>query len=199
LMPMALPLLYGMFIKRTPAWSAWSTVLVGFGVSYITQYRIDPEHVRQWLGWQQPLSAREAGDLRLAMATLGTVAIGSTWFFGTSLFYGFSSDEHQSRVAMFIANLRTPIDAVSEGLVNRDEVIYRLMGLLCLIYGAFIACLTVLPNSMRGRLCFVFCGGVMLCAGSLLYLRSRVMRKRADKDLSQPPAEAYGVYVKTPG
>jgi Na+/proline symporter len=175
LMPMALPLLYGMFIKRTPAWSAWTTVLVGFSVSYVAKYQINPNSVRVWLGWQAPLSARETGDLQLAMATLGTVVIGSIWFFATRLFYTGSSVEHRDRVQQFILNLRTPIDAKAEGLVNHDEIIYRLMGLLCLIYGAFILCLTGLPNSPHGRLCFVFCGAVMVAVGLILYLRSRRM------------------------
>ncbi len=116
LMPMALPLLYGMFFKRTPAWSAWSTALVGFAAAYLGNIFVTPEHFQHLMGWTQPLSKdREVTDFQLAVTTIGSIGIGSAWFFFTSLFYKYSSQEHKERVEQFFANMRTPIDAPGRG------------------------------------------------------------------------------------
>ncbi len=200
-LPLALPLLYGMFVKRTPAWSAWSTVLVGLAAAYVFKFYVKPERFQHLMGWATPLSPREASDFQLAATTLGTVVVGSMWYFTSALFYRTnsfehhelatvgatnvaiplnyrtSSSEHHERVTAFFNRLRTPIDAKSEGIVSRDDVLYRLMGLLCIVFGGFITLLVVIPNAMMGRLCFVFCGGTLLGAGVILY--SLAMKKVA--------------------
>ena len=37
-MPTAIPLFYGIFVKRVPAWAAWSTVVVGLGFGALSQW-----------------------------------------------------------------------------------------------------------------------------------------------------------------
>jgi solute:Na+ symporter, SSS family len=173
LMPMALPLLWGMFYKRTPGWSAWSTALVGFGVSLAAKYWVTPQQIQHLMRWSTPLSDHEQTDLLLVTATFGTVIIGTAWFFFTSLFYNAAPLVQRQRVENFFKNIRTPIDARAEGIENHDEVLYRLMGLLCIVYGAFILLLILIPNNLIGRLCFVFCGGAIEIMGLILYWRSR--------------------------
>ncbi len=46
---------------------------------------------------------------------------------------------------------------------------YHLLGMLCLVYGAFVLSLCLIRNSLEGRLCFIFCGGVIFGVGMLLY------------------------------
>ncbi|HEX3357501.1 MAG TPA: hypothetical protein VHS31_11065, partial [Tepidisphaeraceae bacterium] len=173
LVPMALPLIYGIFYKRTPAWSAWTTALVGLGWAMTVKWFINPELFQHVWGSTAPLSDHERTDFLLALTTLGTVVLGTTWYFFTSLFYERSSAAHRASVEQFFQNMRTPIDAKAEGIENHDEVLYRLMGLLCLIYGAFILLLILIPNSTRGRACFVGCGGAIFTIGAILYWRSR--------------------------
>jgi solute:Na+ symporter, SSS family len=174
IMPMALPLLFGLFFRRTPAWSAWSTALVGFVVAYVTNYHFKPEYFQHWMGWKAPLSDRETSEyFQLGSVTICTVAVASAWYFFTSLFYSASPYENRRRVSQFFTNLQTPIDAEADGIVDQDSVIYRLMGSLCLIYGVFILLLMLIPNSFGGRLCFLFCGGIITFSGAFLYRRSR--------------------------
>lgn len=189
LMPMAIPLLYGLFIRRTPTWSAWSTALVGFAMSMYCNYHANLNHLAADLGWRTPLRPGELNDFKLGVVTLSTVGIGSLWYFGTMLFYPYTSLEHRKQLAHFFTNLATPIDAKAEGIVDMDEIIYRMMGLLCLVFGSFVLLLAIIvPNAIQGRLCFVFCGGSIFIMGGALFLRSRVLEKRRIAMQSSSPA-----------
>jgi SSS family solute:Na+ symporter len=168
LMPLALPLIYGLFYKRTPGWSAWSTALVAGGASWWLGKYFSPHTFQNWIGWQKPLNEDEAVYLKLAVTTLGgTVIIGSAWYFFTSLFYRKAPLAEQERIETFFTSLRTPVDkANTEGV---QTSIYKLLGGLCLVYGGFILLLIAIPNRFNGRLAFLFCGGVMFGVGLLLF------------------------------
>jgi SSS family solute:Na+ symporter len=194
LMPMALPLIWGLFYKRTPAWSAWSTALVGFGVSLLANYVLTPQAVQHLIGWKTVLSPHEATDLLLITSTFGTVIVGTAWFFFTTIFYESSAPEQKVRVEEFFSNMQTPIDAQAEGIENRDEVLYRLMGSLCMAYGAFILLLMFIPNAPRGRLCFLFCGGVLFLMGAILYQHSNLLKRESNLGLEEIPPEPAAVH-----
>ena len=176
--PLAIPLCFGLFFKRTPAWSAWSTGLVGFVTSIFVNFWLG-HHFSEFVGQVTP---REHTYLLLATTTFGTLFLAGGWFFLTSLFYESSPAEHRERVEEFFLRLRTPVQ--KEGVEDVQETIYRLLGSLCLIYGAFILLLTLIPNSITGRMCFVFCGGTIFGTGAILYLISCRIEKQIE---SRPP------------
>jgi len=182
LMPLALPLIFGLFYKRTPGWSAWSTALVAGLASWQLGKLVTPELVQQWMGWQKPLTGDEATYLKLAVTTLGgTVLVGSTWFFFTSLFYKSAPAEEQERIGKFFTNLSTPVD--KHGVEGVQTSIYKLLGTLCMVYGGFILVLMAIPNKLTGRLAFLFCGGVMFGVGLWLFVISK-RRTRQDSLLT---------------
>jgi Na+/proline symporter len=166
IMPLALPLIYGLFYKRTPGWSAWSTALVAGLASWALGRFVKPEMFQHWMGWATPLSPREQTDFLLAMTTLGTVAAGTAWYFMSSLFYDFSPRAERESSGAFFQNLSTPLEAVRT--TDAAIVTRRLLGGLCMAYGAFILLLMLIPNRFAGRLAFLFSGGVMLGVGTLL-------------------------------
>jgi SSS family solute:Na+ symporter len=170
--PLAIPLCFGLFFKRTPAWSAWSTGLIGFAVSFFINFWLN-HHFQDFVGQVTP---RERTYLLLATTTFGTLFVAGGWFFFTSLFYDASPAVHRARVEDFFTRLRTPVQ--KEGVEVVQEKIYRLLGSLCLIYGTFILLLTLIPNSFTGRMCFVFCGGAIFGTGGILFLISRRMEKQ---------------------
>jgi SSS family solute:Na+ symporter len=172
--PLAIPLCFGLFFKRTPAWSAWSTGLIGFAVSFFINFWLN-HHFQDFVGQVTP---RERTYLLLATTTFGTLFVAGGWFFFTSLFYDASPAVHRARVEDFFTRLRTPVQ--KEGVEVVQEKIYRLLGSLCLIYGTFILLLTLIPNSFTGRMCFVFCGGAIFGTGGILYLVSRRMEKQIE-------------------
>lgn len=176
LIPMAVPLVWGLLYKKTPGWSAWSSALVGFSVAMTAQTFLKPEHVQHVMGWEKPLTLdREWPDVRLAVDTLGAVIAGTVWFFATTLCYprnpALSADA--SRIETFFEALRTPVVAEREVQVNYDGVLYRMLGMLFLIFGVFVTLLMLIPNSLQGRLCFAFCGGTILLTGMILRFLAR--------------------------
>ena len=181
LMPLALPLIYGLFYKRTPGWSAWSTALVAGAASWGLGKYFAPDLFQHWMGWEKPLSGDEATYLRLAVTTIGgTVIAGSAWYFFTSLFYKSTPQVEQQRIENFFTSLRTPVDEINTEGVQTS--IYKLLGALCLVYGGFILLLTLIPNKFGGRLAFLFCGGVMFGVGALLYSIGKRKAKAAATD-----------------
>lgn len=173
IMPLALPLIYGLFYKRTPGWSAWSTALVAGAASWLFGHFLTPELFQHWMGWEVPLTHDEATYLRLAVTALGgTVLVGSAWYFFTSLFYEQAPAGHREHVDAFFKNLGTPVD--KHGVEGVQTSIYKLLGGLCLVYGGFILLLMFIPNALSGRLCFLFCGGAIFGVGALLYRAGRV-------------------------
>jgi Na+/proline symporter len=199
LMPLALPLLYGMFVKRTPLWSAWSTAVVGVVVTWCLGKAVKPEIFQHFMGWTEPLSAREKTDFLLVTSTFGTAVVGSAWYFFTGLFYKYSPQGHKDHVERFFANLRTPVE--KQGVEDLQQVIYHMLGVLCLVYGGFILLLTLIPNSFVGRMCFVFCGGALFTMGAILvWIGRRIEAKarlltpaatsRPDRTMAQPARRA---------
>jgi Na+/proline symporter len=168
LMPLALPLIFGLFYKRTPGWSSWSTALIAGAASWLLGKYVTPEFVQHWLGWERPLNNDEATYLKLTVTTLGgTVIVGSAWYFFTSLFYKASPPAEKERIDAFFTNLNTPVD--KHGAEGVQTTIYKLLGSLCMVYGGFILLLMAIPNPFTGRLAFLFCGGVMFGVGFLLF------------------------------
>ncbi len=179
--PLALPLILGFFYKRTPPWSAWSTATIAFAVAWIVKFYITPAHYQMILGVTRPLSDREQTDLLLAATVFGTVLVGAAWFFLTSLFYNSSSLLYRQRVDEFFERLRTPVR--KEGVAALQEKIYRMLGILCLVYGSFILLMILIPNNLTGRLCVLFVGGSIFAMGAVLHWKS----KRIEWDISDVP------------
>jgi solute:Na+ symporter, SSS family len=186
LMPLALPLIYGLFYKRTPGWSAWSTGVIAGVASLLLGKYITPELFQKWIGWTTPLNADEQTYLTLAVTTLGgTVVIGSAWYFFTSLFYRAAPQAEHERIDAFFNNLHTPVD--KHGMEGVQTAIYKLLGSLCVVYGGFILLLIAIPNTATGRLPFVFCGGTIFSAGALLLRRAKHLTQ--SRQPTEPAAE----------
>jgi Na+/proline symporter len=182
--PYAMPLLWGMFIRRTPAWSGWSTVLVGFLVSLaIVGFKvgdtvyikgIDPSWFGEVFGFTEAMTSRETKDYFYFAAVLANAAICSAWFLFTMLFDRRSPQAYRDRVDRYFEAMRTPVDFNKEIGEEKDNVQARTLGRMCFVYGGFIALLAFIPNSFTGRLCFLFCAACIGGVGALLLRSSNV-------------------------
>jgi Na+/proline symporter len=201
--PLTIPVFFGLFYKKTPPWSAWGTALVCFAFSawcnFVFASRLQspdfittlPAFAQGWIGNPgTALTGGEKSDLLLAVTALGTLVIGATTFFGSAMFYRRSSAEHRQHVEQLFAKLETPVEDAPDAHVS-DEPVYRLLGALCIVYGAFVLLLVLIPNDLIGRSCFLFVGAVISGAGWVLH---RVARRKArvqhaaEAALHAPPA-----------
>ena len=164
------PLLLGLIVVRTPPWSAWSTVAVGFVSSLFITQRLTPEWAAAFFGLGHALSPTAAEYWRQAAELFGNVGICSLWFIGTKLFWSRTSPAMRAQVDEFFLKLNRPVDfAREEGAdAANDSRQSRVVGWLCVAYGAFVCLLALIPNPLVGRLAFIGCGAVVLSIGLLL-------------------------------
>jgi Na+/proline symporter len=172
--PIVVPLFLGVLVKNTPPWSGWSTVVVGFLSSLAITSWLTPEWAAGFFG-KAALAPAAREYWRQSAELLGNVTICALWFLGTQFFWSRATAETRERVAEFSRRLATPIDFAREegaGAANDDRQ-SRVVGWLCVAYGAFVALLAAIPNPAAGRLAFVGCGAVVLGIGLALLAAAR--------------------------
>ncbi len=178
-MPVAMPLLWGLFFRRTPPWSGWSTVLVCLAASLLVGHLdtlFGAGAYQRVLGFATPLAKWEVPTVVFSLGVATNVVVGSLWFLGTSAWYRRQPPEYHAAVEAFFAKVRTPIDFAREHGGDTDHAQRRLLGALGLAYGAFVLLLALIPNAPLGRAAFVFVGGVIGGVGAWLWRSGRVAR-----------------------
>jgi len=174
-LPFMVPLLLGMIFRDTPKWAGWSTVLVGMALSFVIQNYIDPEVILPLIN-KTSLSARESIDTMFILMVVSNIVICSMWFLGSRLFKKTSSDEYHKEVDQFFERINTPVDYEKEnGNKGNDGSQFKILGYMCLVYGAFLTLLVFIPNDLVGRLCFIFIGGTMLIVGGIFVRKYKKM------------------------
>jgi len=195
-LPLAVPLFLGIFFKKTPPWAGWSTMVAGFVPAAILGLLFKVNPVVQWL-WQNPemttddviriiwqtpdLNAREIGDLKIAITTGVVAVICMGWFFLTMLFYRKDEKPYVDQVDEFFTDMATPVQAHELELGDHDNESRQctVLGNLCLVYGAFILLLILIPNEQSGRLITFCCGAIITGIGLFLKtLSKRSQEKR---------------------
>jgi len=178
--PYAMPLVWGMWFKGAPRWSAWSCLLVGLSFSAFVKFVLNPA----WFGYEN-LSQREISDFLYIWSGLGNILICSIWFFITIWIAKKTNHKPHPMVEDLFERLNTPVDHVGEGGDESDDTQARVLGILCFIYGGFISILgLIIPNPLGGRMCFLFCGLLIVGIGGLLYRASKAHKKRQDASKS---------------
>ena len=167
--PMTMPLVLGIFIKRTPGWSAWSTVVIGLLTAYLVKFHVPVQWLAGMLGIKKALSKGESADIQFGAMVIIVTLVTSVWFLLSRRFYRSVSTEQAQHIETFFQNMRTPIADSLDANVDSDLLQYKRVGQLSLIYGAATFLGVLIPNPIIGRLCFAFCGGLILVVGGWLY------------------------------
>ncbi|MGJ8696364.1 MAG: sodium:solute symporter family protein [Verrucomicrobiaceae bacterium] len=167
--PMQVPLIWGIIVKRVPDWASWSSILVGLVTSFLVKTYLDAEWVNGFLGLGVEFSGREATDITLIMGVVINLLVGSVFYLSTMMFYREPTDKvRKEEVETLFKNLHTPVESGEDGSEEMDSNQGDSLGMLSLIYGGFVALLALIPNPMTGRIAFLFCGGVLILIGYLL-------------------------------
>jgi solute:Na+ symporter, SSS family len=189
--PITVPLLLGMIVKRTPPWSAWSTVFVGFVGSLVIDSLFTPEWAARHFGVAGALDPASREYWLQAIQFFGNVILASTWFLGTKFFWNRTSAAERTMVEEYFVRFNTPVDfAKEEGAhAANDERQETAVGWLCLAYGGFVSLLALIPNPLIGRLAFVGCGGLVAAVGAILLYSARQTSSHHE---NQPPHSSPG-------
>ncbi|PQJ50194.1 transporter [Vibrio jasicida] len=165
--PMTIPAFCGFFIKRTPDWAGWGTLVVGGIVSYTVGFVITPEMIQNWFDLQ-PLTGREWSDLKVAVGLIGHLVFTAGFFALSTLFYKPLEDKRQQDVDRFFNNLATPLVSDSTEQKKLDNKQRQMLGSLIAVSGVGVMAMFLLPNPFWGRMIFVFCGVIVLGVGVAL-------------------------------
>ncbi|WP_413283381.1 sodium:solute symporter family transporter [Vibrio sp. MA40-2] len=165
--PMTIPAFCGFFIKKTPDWAGWGTLVVGGIVSYIVGFVINADMVEGWFGLNE-LTSREWSDIKVAIGLLSHVVFTAGFFIASTLFYKPLPEHRQKDVDLFFNNLATPLVSESDEQKVLDNKQRRMLGSLIAVAGVGIMAMFLLPNPLWGRFIFVLCGAIVLGVGLLL-------------------------------
>lgn len=184
--PYSIPLVLCLLVKKTPAWSGWTTVVVGLVTSFLTTRYLGPDWLQSTFDLA-PLSAADRSYWTVAAGLFINTAVGTAWFFGTMHWWPREKSAVRERILEFHERTLRPVDFAAEEGAGSDNLQARILGLLALCYGGFICLLALIPNPMIGRLCFLFCGGVVVVIGLIL---RRAARPGADPLVAAAPKTA---------
>ncbi|NBD39256.1 MAG: transporter [Verrucomicrobia bacterium] len=175
--PVAVPIILCLFVKRVPDWAGWSCAIVGVGVALLLRFAIGAEWLEGVLG--ADLTSREEADYLYSASVFLNVGLATLWFFGTKLFYRGYSAKRKEEVEAFWKDLHRPV--ANEEMSNElDGPQCRIIGWMASIFGGFMLLLMiVIPNSLAGRGAFLFCGLVLGVIGLALLRGARRADARA--------------------
>ncbi len=184
-LPLAIPLCLGLFYKRTPPWSSWTTMLIGLTMSFAMKFCTRPEMMAGLPFLHGPFKPEEVTQYYLFATVAGVSLTCIGWFFFTSLFYDASPPAYKAQVEEFFTRLKTPVEDLTAAQVQENHKVVGTIGLLCMIFGSFVLLLLAVPNEPMKRLAFLFCGGIVFAVGWLL-------RRVSSRQLAAPQKAAPG-------
>lgn len=171
-MPMMVPLLLGVIIKKTPQWAPWATIAIGLFVSWSIANIFTAEDFVSIFGIES-LTKRESIDMNIILTIAGHVFITGGFFWATSLFYNEEKDKNKIETDRFFEDLQTPV--IADDL--QDEVDCqqrRKLGNMVIVMSAGILLMSLIPNPLWGRLIFIVCALAIFCIGFLLKRSAKV-------------------------
>lgn len=164
--PMMVPLMIGIIIKKTPRWAPWATIVVGFCVSWFVM-NVFTADVCAGLFGIESLTDRETIDMNIILTIAGHVFITSGFFWATSLFYNEEKDTNKEETDRFFEDLLTPcITDDQQDDIDRQQ--RKKLGSMVMVMSSGICLMALIPNPIWGRLLFVICSLIIFSIGFLL-------------------------------
>ncbi|MFA0413292.1 transporter [Vibrio renipiscarius] len=175
--PVLIPSILCFFIRKTPDWAGWGTILVGMCVSAIIAFGITPQTIESLLNLDTPLTAREFSEMKsVTLGVIGHMAITLPFFVLSQFFYKEPSPERAADIEKFFNNIDTEIVLEeTETSIMMDNKQHDLLAKMLLVASVFLAALALIPNPMWGRGLFLIVAGVVAAIGVLLiYSKKKV-------------------------
>jgi Na+/proline symporter len=165
--PLLIPLIFGLFIKKTPQWAPWATVALGLFVSWFMANLFTPQVLADILGMEQEFTRRESIDINLMLTIGGHIFITAGFFCLTTLFYAEENDQYKPQRQEFFKDLETPFIAdFAQDEFDRQQ--RDKLGSMVMYMGIGVFAMMLIPNPMWGRAVFGCCALAIICTGFLL-------------------------------
>jgi solute:Na+ symporter, SSS family len=158
-LPLTVPLMWAMFVRRVPAWSALFSAGTGLCYSWVIT------HLSFELSFQQ--------------GVFGGLLVGSSSFLVTRFFWSGAPADYREQVEAFFTRMHTPVDFEKEVGQANDYMQLRMIGWFTVAVAAFIGLLLLIPNNLTGRLSILFVAGTVMAMGIALTVAGYRRRKSA--------------------
>ncbi|MDQ8181428.1 hypothetical protein [Pelagicoccus sp. SDUM812005] len=173
--PLAIPLIFGMLMRKVPKWSGWATTFFGILVSIVIFNFVPTDSGRAFF---EPFLGNSVYEYmvsnKFVVGNLVGGPLTALFFWATRYCYNPEKDvEQQTRSHEFFRRMNTPIDFEKE--VGGDITARQSLaiGRLTVAFGCFIALLTLIPNPMSGRMGILGCALFPLAIGTALIVYSK--------------------------
>ena len=154
-LPLTMPLVLAVFIKRVPGWAALATVAAGLVVTPV-------------MGWDTPFHERAMG----IFVTCCVVYAGSGFFWQTA------SEEYRARVEAFFERMHTPVDFEKEVGGGNDLSQLKILGGFTATIGVLLFLLLLIPNPVEGRWLIAALATCVSLSGGGMWWRGRSAETR---------------------
>ncbi|MBU3004646.1 sodium:solute symporter family transporter [Paraglaciecola arctica] len=169
--PMMIPLLFGIFVRRTPGWAPWATMAVGLFVSWFVMNVFTASDFGALFGIES-LTKRESIDMNIILLIGCHLIFTAGFFCATSLFYNEAKDKNKAERERFFKDLETPYIA-DDQQSEVDSQQRQKLGMMVKIMGSGVILMCLIPNPLWGRVTFILCGLAILTIGILLQRSSQ--------------------------
>jgi solute:Na+ symporter, SSS family len=169
--PVAVPMVWCLILRRAPDWAAWSTVAVSLALVALMTLLFSFTQVQGFMteiGCGRYIQLFQEHDY--VFFVFFNLVVGSLWYLGASHFFrGRMSNPRRAQVADFFRRFDTPL--TRQELAAEGSDTYRTAGIGKLVMGfsAFVALLLFVPNKPIDRLAVAFCTGFSGSIGLFLY------------------------------
>ncbi|MEP5322073.1 sodium:solute symporter family transporter, partial [Marinobacter alexandrii] len=167
--PLLIPLILGLFVRRTPQWAPWATVILGLFVSWFMKAVFTPQVFADLLGLAE-LTRREIGDLNLMLTLAAHAFITAGFFVSTSLLYSEKKDRYVQERTNFFVDLETPVIA-DDAQDDYDRQQRAKLGAMVMTMGVGVLLMTLIPNPMWGKAVFL-CSALAISSVGIALRRS---------------------------
>jgi Na+/proline symporter len=166
MLPLLIPMILCLFIKKTASWAVFASMSAGFLPSLL-------DMLFKWgLSYQ-------AKGLIVALCSAGAYLI-------SMLFYSRSPEEYKGRCREFYERMHRPVDFEKEVGSGNDTHQLKVIGILSIITGGLLFLLLFIPNELPGRLCIAAVSGFILLVGLVMVAAA----KRTSSTLANRPGRA---------
>jgi solute:Na+ symporter, SSS family len=164
--PMAVPLFWGIIIKKVPQWAAACSIIFGFAASlmaYFSQELFNMQMVYQ--------------DKVFFIMILGSIG-----FFITVPFAKYNAPTYNKKVDDFFKKMNTPVDFEKEVGQANDLSQLRIIGSFTLLIGVFIALLIIPAKNLLGIICPLFISVIVSVFGIIMIYIGRKSSRNQMED-----------------
>jgi SSS family transporter len=144
--PIAIPLLWGLFFRQTPWWAALMSIGFAFVPSCFVFFKIPLSYI----GFSQEFSDGFVWTYQQKLFSV--FSAGTFGFLFSILFAPAKNSEHRAMVDRFFKTMKTPIDFEKEIGKGNDSRQLTSIGNFGAAVAGFIALLLIIPNPIEGRL-----------------------------------------------